>query len=155
MSDIIEIERKFLVNSLWKEQGETLTIRQGFLATNDHLVCRVRQKGDVYYLSVKANIKGIRRHDFEYEIPSLDGRIMLEEHCELAPIEKVRHFVHFEGMLWEVDVFTGTNEGLIVAEIELQSEDQPFEMPPWVGEEVSEDARYQNSSLYKVPFQSW
>jgi len=155
MSDIIEIERKFLVDSSWQAQGETLTIRQGFLATNDHLVCRIRQKGEVFYISVKATIKGIRRHDFEYVIPELDGRIMLEEYCELPPIEKVRHFVTYEGMLWEVDVFTGPNEGLIVAEIELKSEDQEFALPPWVTEEVTDDFRYQNSSLYTHPFQDW
>ncbi len=156
MSDIIEIERKFLVDAAkWTAQGEKLVIRQGFLATNDKLVCRVRQKGNTYYLSVKANIKGIRRHDFEYEIPELDGSIMLEQHCEFTPIEKTRHFVNYEGMLWEVDVFSGLNQGLIVAEIELASEDQDFAIPEWIGDEVSEDPKYQNSNLYISPYQNW
>jgi adenylate cyclase len=156
MSDIIEIERKFLVHhDLWKPQGETLSIRQGFLATTDKLVCRVRQKGEKYYLSVKALIDGNTRHDFEYEIPALDGRIMLEQHCQLAPVEKIRHMVPYAGMLWEVDVFSGANGGLIVAEIELTSEDQSFEKPAWVAQEVSADMRYLNNSLYNNPYQNW
>lgn len=156
MSDIIEIERKFLVNKdLWFEQGETLTIKQGFLATTDSLVCRVRQKGDQFYLSVKADIEGIKRHDFEYLIPENDGRIMLEQHCQLPPVEKVRHFVEYEGMLWEVDVFGGLNAGLIVAEIELSDVGQNFAHPPWVAEEVSDDHRYLNTNLYFNPYSSW
>ena len=156
MTDIVEIERKFLVDeSQWQPSGDQLVIKQGFLATTDNLVCRVRQKGDIFYLSVKANIQGFKRHDFEYEIPERDGRIMLEQHCELPPIEKTRHFVKYEGMLWEVDVFEGLNQGLIIAEIELQSEHQEFAMPPWVTDEVSDDMRYQNSNLYKTPYQKW
>lgn len=156
MAGIIEIERKFLVDPAdWQEQGDPLVIRQGFLATTDKLVCRVRQKGDKFYLSVKADIDGIRRHDFEYEIPALDGGIMLNQHCELPPVEKTRYHVKFGGMLWEVDVFSGLNEGLIVAEIELESEDQPFEKPPWAGEEVSEDPRYLNTNLYFKPYTRW
>ncbi len=156
MSDIIEIERKFLVDKkLWQPQGETLVIRQGFLATTEKLVCRIRQKGEKFFLSVKADIDGITRHDFEYEIPPRDGRIMLSQHCNLAPVEKVRHFVRYDGLLWEVDVFSGKNQGLIVAEIELESVEQAFAKPPWVGEEVSHDLRYLNTNLYKHPYTEW
>lgn len=156
MSDIIEIERKFLVNEdIWKEQGERLVIKQGFLATTDTLVCRVRQKGDDFYLSVKANISGFTRHDFEYLIPEIDGRIMLEQHCLLAPVEKIRHFVEYADMVWEVDVFTAKNQGLIVAEIELKSEDQAFERPPWLGQEVTADVKYFNNNLYRHPYSDW
>ena len=156
MTDIIEIERKFLVDPAdWETQGEPLVIRQGFLATTDKLVCRIRQKGERFYLSVKADLDGIKRHDFEYEIPARDGDIMLNQHCELPPVEKVRHHVRFGGILWEVDVFMALNEGLIVAEIELESEDQPFEKPPWAGEEVSHDLRYLNTNLYKKPYTTW
>lgn len=156
MTNIIEIERKFLVKKdLWTAQGDELVIRQGFLATTDKLVCRVRQKGATFYLSVKANLNGFTRHDFEYEIPERDGRIMLEQHCELPPVEKIRHHVNHDGMLWEVDVFTSSNAGLIVAEIELESEDQEFARPDWVGEEVTEDPRYLNTNLYRHPFTTW
>ncbi len=156
MDNIIEIERKFLVDhNLWQSQGEQLVIRQGFLATTDKLVCRVRQKGESFYLSVKADLDGITRHDFEYEIPQRDGQIMLNQHCELPPVEKVRHMVPFAGMLWEVDVFTGQNDGLIVAEIELESENQPFKKPEWVTEEVSDDLRYLNTNLYRNPYSTW
>lgn len=156
MSDIIEIERKFLVNeNVWKEQGDKLAIKQGFLATTDTLVCRVRQKGDDFYLSVKANISGFTRHDFEYLIPEIDGRIMLEQHCELPPVEKTRHFVEYKGMVWEVDVFSARNQGLIVAEIELKSEDQAFERPPWLGREVTEEMKYFNNNLYRHPYCEW
>ncbi|HBR96525.1 MAG TPA: adenylate cyclase [Gammaproteobacteria bacterium] len=156
MANIIEIERKFLVDhARWEPQGERLPVRQGFLATTDKLVCRVRQKGERFYLSVKADLDGITRHDFEYEIPALDGGIMLDQHCERAPVEKVRHILTYEGMTWEVDVFSGLNQGLIVAEIELNSVDQPFAKPPWVTEEVSDDLRYLNTNLYKHPYSEW
>ncbi|MCB1755381.1 MAG: CYTH domain-containing protein [Gammaproteobacteria bacterium] len=156
MPNIIEIERKFLLKENARlPEGEALVIRQGFLASNDKLVCRVRQKGETFYLSVKANLNGFTRHDFEYEIPERDGRIMLEQHCELAPVEKVRHFIRHDGMLWEVDVFTGANAGLVVAEIELESEDQAFSRPDWLGEEITHDPRYLNNNLYRHPYSTW
>lgn len=156
MSDIIEIERKFLVDpAVWENQGEPLVIRQGFLATTEKLVCRVRQKGEKFYLSVKADLDGFIRHDFEYEIPARDGRIMLEQHCERAPVEKTRWHVPFAGNIWEVDVFEGANAGLIVAEIELNSADQSFEKPEWAGMEVTDDPRYLNNKLYVTPYSQW
>ncbi len=156
MTNIIEIERKFLINKdIWTSQGEKSIIRQGYLATNDKLVCRVRQKENLFYLSVKADITGITRHDFEYEIPPFDGRILLTQHCNLPLVEKIRHKVWHKGMLWEVDVFTGSNQGLIVAEIELKAEDQNFEKPDWLGSEVSDDPRYLNANLYKHPYKGW
>ncbi|MCG8383358.1 MAG: CYTH domain-containing protein [Gammaproteobacteria bacterium] len=156
MNNHLEIERKFLVDKQkWQKPATGTLIRQGFLATNKRLACRIRQKGTSYFLCIKARVDDITRHEFEYEVPEDHGRIMLEQHCERVPIEKVRYEVEHEGMIWEVDDFQGLNSGLIVAEIELQNPDQLFARPKWATTEVSDDPRYLNTHLYEHPYTQW
>ncbi len=153
---MIEIERKFLVAAdSWPAPQRTIRIRQGYLASRDNLVCRVRQKDLQFFLSVKARIDNRSNYDFEYEIPAADGELMLSTLCDRAPLSKRRHHVMHNDMLWEIDVFEGPNDGLIVAEIELPDADTPLELPNWAGQEVTEDLRYRNSNLYLDPWSTW
>jgi adenylate cyclase len=151
-----EIERKFLVKNkdfLKPEQG--LFIQQGFLSTDKERVVRVRIAGTKAYLTVKGIMHHVSRSEFEYEIPVDDARILLDQICEKPLITKLRHEIWVGGFLWEVDEFLGENEGLIIAEIELQSEHQSFEIPEWLSEEVTNDPKYYNSNLIKYPFKRW
>lgn len=149
-----EIERKFLVKEGWRPQANGVRIAQGYLSTVPERTVRVRIKGEKGYLTVKGRNAGIRRAEYEYEIPLADAEEMLSL-CEQPLIEKRRYLEPFGGFTWEVDVFAGANEGLIVAEIELPAEDTPFEKPAWLGAEVSGDARYYNSSLIRHPYRDW
>lgn len=149
-----EIERKFLVTSLdWKTQTPVYYC-QGYLNRDKHRTVRIRVAGESAQLTVKGVNDGATRQEFEYSIPVKDAQAMLKI-CEQPLIEKHRHVVAFDGFDWEVDEFLGENEGLVVAEIELESANQEFPRPPWVGEEVTEDSRYYNSRLSKNPFTSW
>lgn len=154
----IEIERKFLVKPSWHPASSGEEIAQGYLSSVPERTVRVRIRGDRGYLTVKGKNGGMdaaRRAEFEYEIPVADARAMLAL-CELGVIEKVRHVeLAADGHVWEIDVFHGANEGLVVAEVELGAEDEPFTRPDWLGEEVTGDARYYNSSLSKHPYTSW
>jgi len=152
-----EIERKFLLaHDGWRQEvsaSERLT--QGYLSRDAHAAIRVRIHGEAAELNVKSTHDGIHRHEFEYPVPLEDARDMLE-HVALRPlIDKTRHLVRRGGHLWEIDEFHGENAGLIVAEIELGSADEPFERPDWLGEEVSTDTRYFNSSLSEKPYSTW
>ena len=150
-----EIERKFLVKkNLFKIIGESQYIAQGYLSSTPDRTVRVRIKNHKGYLTVKGKNKGISRSEFEYEIPEIDAKELLKL-CEQSIIIKRRHIVKFKNSLWEVDIFEGDNEGLIVAEIELQSEEENFDKPEWIGEEVSFDTRYYNSNLSKFPYKLW
>lgn len=150
-----EIERKFLVRGdEWRNGARSVDCAQGYLAAGDNVAVRVRLMGGASQLTVKSNRTGVTRLEFEYAIPPEDAREMLTECCTTV-IEKTRFYIEYEGMTWEIDEFHGDNEGLIVAEIELEREDQPFEKPPWLGEEVSTDARYFNSNLSKHPYREW
>ena len=152
----IEIERKFLLSAdTWKELAKGTYYRQGYLNSQKERTVRVRTIGDTGFLTIKGISVGATRMEYEYEIPVEDARVLLSELCEKPLIEKKRYKIEFAGFIWEVDEFFGENEGLIVAEIELESEDQQFEKPEWVGKEVSDDPRYFNSSLIKNPFSSW
>ena len=111
--------------------------------------------GERAFLTLKGATRGFVRSEYEYEIPVQDAREMLEEFCEKPLIEKVRYEVEFAGNTWEVDVFYGENEGLLMAEIELANEEQEFEKPVWLGREISEDPRYFNSSLVRNPYKRW
>ncbi|MFT5315625.1 MAG: adenylate cyclase [Candidatus Krumholzibacteriia bacterium] len=151
----VEIERKFLVEgSAWREKCIGVMIRQGYLSTQASAVVRVRIAADEAFLTVKGLAEGISRPEFEYPIPLTDAEQLLTM-CSGALIEKVRYLVNFEGLQWEVDVFSGANQGLIVAECELTSADQAISRPPWLGAEVSDDVRYANSNLVANPFTSW
>ena len=152
-----EIERKFLVkDDSWRDQVQKSTpFHQGYLSTDADRNVRVRTKGDKAVLTVKGRAEGIRRLEFEYEIPKADAEALLEQLCLPTVIRKTRHLVEHAGFIWEVDEFFGANEGLIVAEVELESEDQSFEAPPWVGDEVTDDTRYLNAALVSRPFKDW
>jgi adenylate cyclase len=151
-----EIERKFLVDlKTWVPQGPGTAYRQGYLCSAKDRVVRVRLEGDTGKLTIKGATQGITRVELEYPIPAEDADLMLRTLCERPLIEKTRHKEHHGGKLWEIDVFHGDNDGLVMAELELASEDETFMRPPWVTEEVSSDPRYYNSNLVTAPYKSW
>ena len=150
-----EIERKFLVHrELWQPKGEGIEIAQGYLAADTKRAVRVRLAGDRAWLTVKGPTEGVERLEFEYEIPAADARAMLVL-CERPWIEKRRYLERCGAHTWEIDCFRGENEGLVVAEIELSAADEMFEHPTWLGAEVSDDSRYLNASLMRLPFSRW
>lgn len=150
-----EIERKFLVvGDSWRDPEAGLSCRQGYLTTHPERVVRVRAMGGRAYLTIKGSGAGITRPEFEYEIPLGDAE-QLFDLCEQPLIEKTRFKIPHEGLVWEVDVFHGANEGLVVAECELEAEDQEIVKPAWVGEEVTADPRYYNARLAGHPFRDW
>ncbi|MCD8267487.1 MAG: CYTH domain-containing protein [Parabacteroides sp.] len=152
-----EIERKFLVKGDFsKEVISSQRIVQGYICSQPGRTVRVRIHGEKGFLTIKgpSDDKGLSRYEFEQEIPLVDAEQLLKL-CEPGAIDKVRHLVPIGQHVWEVDVFHGANEGLVMAEIELSSEDEPFEKPAWLGEEVSGDRRYYNSMLTKAPYSQW
>ncbi len=152
----IEIERKFLlIGSQWKELATATPYRQGYLNSVKERTVRVRTIADKGFLTIKGISVGATRVEYEYEIPHNDADALLDGLCEKPLIEKNRYKIAHQGFTWEVDEFFGENDGLVVAEIELESEDQPFDKPQWVGEEVTGDPRYFNSSLIKEPYAQW
>jgi adenylate cyclase len=153
---IIEIERKFLLRSdAWRAGVESARrLSQGYLCSDPAKSVRVRIAGDDATITVKGSREGISRLELQYTIPVDEAERMLEL-CGRPLIDKTRHIVRANGMKWEIDVFHGENEGLVVAEVELESEDQAIDLPEWVGEEVSLDHRYYNSCLARQPYSSW
>lgn len=151
----IEIERKFLVlDDRWKKVDGVL-LRQGYLSSDPERIVRVRVEGSNAFMTIKGKTVGATRGEWEYPIPLEDAQDLLEGLCEQPVIEKYRYRIPHHDVTWEVDEFLGANAGLVVAEIELESEDQPFEKPDWIGEEVTHDARYFNSSLIGKPYSTW
>lgn len=151
-----EIERKFLViGDTWKVLGTPKVFRQGYLNDEKERTVRVRIAGDKGFLTIKGKNTGAVRAEFEYEIPVEDASKMLENLALRPLIEKTRTVIDYRGHTWEVDEFTGENAGLVVAEIELTQENEIFDKPDWIGEEVTGDARYYNSSLITHPFSKW
>ncbi len=152
----IEIERKFLVKEGgWPvAAGEGLMCRQGYLHSDEERVVRVRIIGEQAFLTIKGATIGITRSEFEYEIPVPDAEALLPL-CGEAVVEKKRYFIEHGDVTWELDVFSGVNEGLLMAEIELESEEQEFDLPDWAGKEVSSDPRYYNAYLAQRPFSTW
>ncbi|MBF0287437.1 MAG: CYTH domain-containing protein [SAR324 cluster bacterium] len=150
----MEIERKFLVIGNGWRSVKGIEYRQGYLSTVKERTVRVRTVNDKGTLTIKGLSQGASRIEFEYEIPFEEAAQLLDL-CEKPLIEKKRYEVEHDNMLWEVDEFFGENEGLLVAEIELQSEEQEFFRPEWVGEEVTEDARYFNANLISHPYTKW
>ena len=151
-----EIERKFLVaHQAWRESVNTIHVyRQGYLSYDSERTVRVRATEVTGYLTIKGITEGLTRDEFEYEIPLADALALLQL-CERPAVEKKRYIVPNGAHVWEVDVFEGVNEGLVVAEIELGSEDEAFDKPNWLGNEVSGDRKYSNSSLSLHPFKDW
>jgi adenylate cyclase len=152
-----EIERKFLVkDDSWRATaGAGKPYLQGYLCTDRERVVRVRVKDDRGFLTIKGLRQGISAAEYEYPIPAAEAEEMLQKLCLRPLIEKLRYEVSHEGLLWEIDEFQGDNAGLIVAEVELDSEEQQVILPPWAGPEVSHDKRYANASLVQSPFSSW
>lgn len=151
-----EIERKFLtVNDEWKQHARGRMYRQGYIRNNGQVTVRARIAGETGYLTLKGPTSGASRSEFEYRIPVGDAAEILDELCDKPLIEKRRYKITFEGMLWEIDEFSGENQGLVIAEIELQDEQQEFKRPSWLGKEVTGDKRYYNASLVKNPYQLW
>ena len=129
--------------------------RQGYMGTDDKASIRVRLEDDKALLNIKSATLGIQRQEYEYAIPVADAHEMLDTLCHKPLIEKTRHFVNHAGKTWAVDVFEGDNAGLVVAEIELENEDERFDLPAWAGEDVSHDTRYYNVCLVKHPYKDW
>lgn len=155
---MVEIERKFLVlsNDFKAEAFSQKRIVQAYLNSDPERSVRIRIKEDKAFLTIKGkgNQTGTTRLEWETEIPVADAERLLPI-CEEGIIDKVRYEIKADRHTYEVDVFAGENEGLVVAEIELESEDEPFEKPSWLGAEVTNDARYYNASLSKKPFRKW
>lgn len=151
-----EIERKFLVtNDSWRHSAEGVFYRQGYFPTEDKITIRVRTAGNNGYLTIKGARTGSVRSEYEYEIPFEEAEEMLKLLCRKPLIEKRRFKLEFEGHVWEIDEFEGENKGLILAEVELASEDESIQLPEWIGEEVTDDYRYYNAYLVDHPFSEW
>lgn len=153
----IEIERKFLLkNNDWQSSANGGTaFRQGYLCETGPGSVRVRIEGEKANINIKSATLNMSRLEYEYSLPLEDAQQLLDHVCIKPMIEKTRFHVHYKGKLWEVDVFKGENEGLVVAEIELQHVDEVIELPTWVGEEVTEDKRYYNVCLVNYPYKDW
>jgi CYTH domain-containing protein len=153
----VEIERKFLVvGDAWRDAADAgVRIAQGYLCADPTRTIRVRTMGPRAYLTIKGAPAGLTRAEFEYEIPADDVRELLGTLALPTPIDKTRYTIMHAGLEWVVDEFHGDNAPLVMAEVELDSEDQTVELPQWAGLEVSGDARYSNSNLSAQPFGSW
>ncbi len=150
-----EIERKFLIaDDAWRSMSEGTDYCQGYLNSAKDRVVRVRTMGSRAVLTIKGAGTGITRPEFEYDIPMEDAEELFEL-CEQPLIEKTRFKITYKGLIWEVDEFKGANLGLIVAECELESEEQVVAKPDWVGMEVTGDSRYFNSNLVAKPYSRW
>ena len=152
-----EIERKYLVNhSKWeqlsKPEGEKY--RQGYLLTDPNKTIRVRQAGSKGFLTIKGPSIGARRLEYEYEIPFQEAEELLA-HFSVSELSKIRYKFRIADQVWEVDEFLGDNAGLIVAEIELEREDEDLDVPDWIGEEVTTQQEYYNSNLTTNPYKNW
>ncbi len=152
----VEIERKFLVtNSSWQPTAtQKHRIIQGYLSTDPARSVRVRIKDQLAFLTIKGATQGISRQEFEYSIPLNEAESILAL-CAVSHIEKTRFIVPAHGKTWEIDVFTGANTGLILAELELNHPNESFTKPKWVGKEVTEDKRYYNLALAHNPYSNW
>ena len=152
----VEIERKFLLaGDAWRALGEPVLLRQGYLSSDKERTVRVRIEGGQGSMTIKGRSVGATRSEWEYPIPLPDATELLDRLCEQPLIEKFRRRIVIGSHTWEVDEFLGANQGLVVAEIELRSEDEPFDKPAWIGAEVTDDARYFNSSLIRLPYSAW
>ncbi|WP_017294513.1 CYTH domain-containing protein [Geminocystis herdmanii] len=152
----LEIERKFLVNHrLWQPPDNGILYRQGYIYTHNGNTVRIRIAGDKGFVTFKGKTKGMARSEFEYEIPLEDAGEMLDTLCDRPLIEKIRYRIKIDHLTWEIDEFLGDNQGLLLAEVELSSENQEIILPNWITEEVTQDSRYYNSNLAKKPYGEW
>lgn len=153
----MEIERKYLVDTqVWESlpKPKPIKIVQGYLTTNPEKTIRVRIKGEKAFMTIKGQVQGIAREEVEFEIPIGKANELLQKFCD-AVIEKNRYLIDIKGKTWEVDVFEGNNKGLVLAEIELQTEDERATLPDWVTQDVTHDFRYYNSYLSENPYTNW
>jgi len=154
----IEIERKFLVNQeAWAQladKGEGKYYAQAYIHADPNKSIRIRISEGTAILAIKGSLTNLSRLEFEYEIPLDEAEMIMKSLCGAAVVKR-RYIIHHTSMTWEVDVFEGENEGLIIAEIELEAEDQFLNLPPWVQEEVTDDPRYLNANLSKKPYATW
>ena len=152
----IEIERKYLVKGTsWKPAQKGQLYQQGYLSSHPDRTVRVRTVEDRGYLTIKGKASGASRDEYEYPIPYPDAVEMLTRLCEGPLIEKFRYKIPYQGLVWEVDEFQGQNLGLVIAEVELESDDQAILLPAWVDREVTGDEKYYNAHLFKHPFSDW
>jgi len=153
----IEIERKFLLsNDKWRDEVvRSSRIRQGYMGKIDKASVRIRVQGEKANINIKSATLSMRRMEYEYEIPLDEAEEMLDQLCNQPQIDKTRFIVEQGKHVWEIDEFYGANQGLIVAEVELGSEDEEVLKPDWLGDEVTSDPRYYNVSLIKNPFTEW
>jgi adenylate cyclase len=144
------------LNNTWKEKvTESFEYKQGYLTSDNKRSIRIRTSTDKAWLNIKSASIGTHRQEYEYEIPFKDGMEILLTLCQKPLIEKIRYLVPYQQHLWEIDIFSGDNEGLIVAEIELSNIGESFAKPNWVGKEVTMDLRYYNNNLCKLPYKKW
>lgn len=152
----IEIEKKFLLKYLPEDQlCEPEFICQGYIVNKKNIVVRLRLAGDKAFITIKGPTVNCSRKEYEYPLPVDDAKEMITLFCQENLVEKKRYKINYKGFIWEIDQFTGKNQGLTLAEIELASEDQRFEKPDWIGKEVSSDSRYYNSNLISNPYSTW
>ncbi len=152
----IEIEKKFLIKHIPFNQVEySHEITQGYIVSDKQKVIRVREKNDEYFITIKGNKIGISCFEFEYKIPKEDAKDLFQNFCKIGVIRKTRHYIHYKNHIWEIDEFHNENEGLIVAEIELNSENEKFHIPDWILKEVTSEAKYYNMNLIKKPYSKW
>ena len=152
----IEIERKFLLKGEgWRGLGQPTLMRQGYLVADPVRTVRVRIEGERGVLTIKSKSDGASRGEWEYPIPVADAAELLDRLCDGPLVEKIRHRIPRGEHVWEVDEFLGRNAGLVVAEIELGSEDEAFDRPDWIGQEVTGEVRYYNSQLMRHPYTAW
>jgi len=151
-----EIERKFLVDIEKLPKLENgFIIKQAYMPTSNNTVVRVRIKNTKAFLTIKGENKGLVRSEYEYEIPLEDAEEMISNLCKKPIISKTRYEIKHENHIWEIDIFYEDNKGLIIAEVELESENEKVILPPWVKEEVTEEDKYYNSNLIRNPFLKW
>ncbi len=152
----VEIERKFLLkNSDWKKQVDTVIhIQQGYLCSDKEKTVRIRVSGKRAWITIKGESIGMSRAEFEYDIPFEEGSSLIGL-CEKPIIDKKRYIIKTNEVIWEIDEFAGLNSGLTIAEVELENEEKTFDLPEWLGKEVTGDPKYYNSSLIKNPFTKW
>lgn len=153
----LEIERKFLVcGDQWHKDIEGSFYRQGYLMTSVTCAVRVRITDNQSFLTIKGLHETlITRYEYEYPIPRTDAEEILDKFCQGPLVEKMRYCVPYNGLIWEIDVFAGANQGLIIAEVELEDEDQFLNLPVWVGREVSMNPAYLNANLVQNPYTQW
>lgn len=152
---MIEIERKFLVSpKKWTPSSKGIKLKQGYLAADHERTVRIRVSDEKSFLTIKGSTVGFKRDEFEYEIPNNDGEELLKM-CVNTIVKKIRYKEKIGDFVWEIDVFEGENKGLVLAEVELENENQEIEIPDWAEKEVSGDFRFYNSYLAERPFSTW